>query len=314
MKLLPVIVAVAKAQIDLPDLSNFDLSAFGLGPGTPINFPDAAEEERYFFTTATTTTTAIVTTTPPIGPSPGGSCWKCDQMSFATCASNGVVEHCHDGDEDCCFVEIREKKQNLHQLCTGCKDATACMDNQAQNFEGNSFLNFQCRPDYRLQRAGRQAGRQSVCRQCFQTCDFTVDTDLCFGAIATTATTANVMFTLLSAQADIAGTTWNGFRTEADVLGFGIPTHGRLDNAEDSATIGEIETHTAGTLNLWFKNAANGKAHTDDGAGRSGDDMVFWGLQGADQAWWSDDLKTIQSILNTATNAGNTGITTNQFS
>lgn len=313
MKLLPVIVAVAKAQIDLPDLSNFDLSAFGLGPGTPINFPDAGEEERYFFTTATTVTPAITTLTTAPQVTPGGSCWKCDQMSFAGCAASGAIEKCHDGDEDCCFVEIREKDQKLSQLCTGCKDATACMDNQSQNFEGNSWANYQCRPDYRLQRAGRARGQQSVCRQCFRTCDFTLDTDLCFGAIATSADTANIMFTLFTAQAGIAATSWNGFRKEPDVLGFGIPTHGRLDATEDGAAIGDIQGHVAGTLNLWFKNSGNGKSHTNDGAGRSADDMVFWGLQGADKAWWSDDLKSIQDTLNAATQVANTGIPTASF-
>jgi len=301
MKLLPVIVAVAKAQIDLPDLSNFDLSAFGLGPGTPIDFPAAGDEERYFFTTVTTPTTTTTTTTTTPTPKTN-SCWKCDQMSYAGCAANGVFTFCHDGDEDCCFVEIREKDQKLHQLCTGCKDATACMDNQAQNFRGNSFLNFQCRPDYRLQRVGRSRGRQSVCRQCFRTCDPSNDTNKCFGAIANTAEQVNVKFTLFSGQADFAAATWNGFRTEPDVDGFGIPTWGRLDSPTDDTTIASIQTFASGTENLWFKGTTNGKVHTELNANvRDPNDMVFWGLQGADQAWWSDNLKEIQDTLGART-------------
>ena len=46
---------------------------------------------------------------------------------------------------------------------------------------------LQCKPDYRLQYAGKYAGNQSVCRQCFSTCE--VDTEenkkMCFGGSAT---------------------------------------------------------------------------------------------------------------------------------
>jgi hypothetical protein len=297
MKLLPVIVAVAKAQIDLPDLSNFDLSAFGLGPGTPIDFPAAGDEERYFFTTSTTTRK-------------GGYCWKCDAMSFGQCAADGSYTFCHSGDDDCCFVEIREKDQKLHQLCTGCKAREACKDNQLQNFNG-PFTNHQCRPDYRQQIVGRSRGRQSVCRQCFETCDITQDKNRCFGAMVDSSTTENVKFTLFSAQATIAATRWNGFRKEADVDGFGIPTWGALDTLTDGTVISAIAGITAGTENLWFKNIADGKAHVSDADNtRGADDMIFWSILGADQAWWSDDLKPIQTGF---ANIGAGAIATSDF-
>lgn len=297
MKLLPVIVAVAKAQIDLPDLSNFDLSAFGLGPGTPINFPDAADEERYFFTTVLGTTTTLATTTTTL-PVQGTSCWKCDEMTYTTCASGGEYTFCESGDKDCCFVEVRETSQQLQQLCTGCKDATACMDMKAENNIG-SFLQHQCRSDYRLQRIGRNRGQQSVCRQCFNTCDPSVDKTHCFGSIDSVATTPNVMLTLSSDKANFP---WTTAYTGANQLAFGIPTGAKLDSSVDGTVIGQIQTfHAAAgesTLNVWFKSLTDGKADVSDGAnGREASEMTYWGLQGADSAWWNDNLKTIQDVL-----------------
>ena len=50
--------------------------------------------------------------------SSGTSCWKCDAMSYEQCAAEGRYEECSLGENDSCFVEIREVKSRLTQLCT----------------------------------------------------------------------------------------------------------------------------------------------------------------------------------------------------
>lgn len=219
-------------------------------------------------------------------------------MTYANCASGGEMEECHDGDEDCCFVEVRETQGSLQQLCTGCKDRTACEDMKGDNFVGH-YTNYQCRSDYRYQRAGRGRIQQSVCRQCFQTCDPSADSSKCFGSIATNGATPNVKFTLHSDEANFP---WNNFYVGGDVDGFGIPTHAKLDSGVDSAVIGDIESFaSADTQNVWFANAADGKADGSNGdSTRDNAEMTFWGLQGASMAWWTSDLKTKQSTLGAA--------------
>jgi len=320
MKLFSVAVAVAQAQLDLdfPSLGDFDLSAFGLGPDA-FNVPvvDAAapaDEERYFFTTSPTTTSTTSTTTTTLGP--GTKCWKCDAMTYATCASSGSWQTCPKGDEDCCFVEIREQEQKLQQLCTGCKDKTACEDNRAENFVNSAAVNFlldQCKPDYRQQKIGRRAPQQSVCRQCFQTCNPTgaspgAGSDYCFGGIATTSTTPNVAFNLNTHQAKFA---WNGHLSTADFIGFGIPTGAMMDATLDATIIGKVTAATTTTdpelLNVFFQSATNGKSISGVGTAdstRATGEMTFWGLHGADRQWWTDDLKTIQGTLRGLTVAG----------
>merc|ERR1739838_68435 len=290
MKLLPVIVAVAKAQFEgIPDLGNFDLSAFGLAPEA---FNAAVgNEERYFFTTTTTTSISF-----------GGTCWKCDQMTYANCATLGSYETCEAGDRDCCFVEIREQNQKLAQLCTGCKDATACMDNQAQNFLG-SFWQHQCKSDYRLQRRGRNTDTQSVCRQCFSTCIIAgpmANKNQCFGSMVDVTSTPNVHFSLSTNGAEFP---WTVHYTEADVHGFGIPTGAIADPTTDAALITAISAYDAGTLNLWYVDVSGGTEDgkinegTGDSARDPAEESVYWGLQGASQAWWSSGLKALQQHL-----------------
>ena len=83
--------------------------------------------------------------------SDGDSCWKCDEMSFTNCATNGVPELCKNGDKDCCFVEVRETKQALQQLCTGCKSKNSCENLRDENFTSLPGARDQCRPNYRYQ-------------------------------------------------------------------------------------------------------------------------------------------------------------------
>merc|ERR1712176_859006 len=138
--------------------------------------------------------------------------------------TKGELQTCPKGDKDCCFVEVRETRQKLQQLCTGCKDKNACVNLRDENFVGKPKWMNQCKPDYRLQYAGKYAGNQSVCRQCFSTCD--VDTDdnkkMCFGG-SSTATKMKFDMKLKTFQAQYD---WNGFYKEDDseTAGvFGIP-------------------------------------------------------------------------------------------
>lgn len=307
MKLIPLIAAVHSQVFNIPDLGDFDLTSFGLGDlnfGAPVEAAapaaEVAADERYFFTTVTTTTTTTTTTT---GAVLGNSCWKCDAMSYATCASSGEYQTCQSGDEDCCFVEIRETKQKLQQLCTGCKAKQACEDNRDENFEGINSQTYQCRPDYRQQRHGQRSPQQSVCRQCFNTCDPDVDQHKCFGSL--TPITGDGPAFKLGLATNKAKYPWNTAFQGEDTDVFGIPTLAALDSDVDSAVIALIvafdDTTNENTLNIYFDNAADGKVNVAVDAGSTREtetEMTFWSLQGADMAWWSSDLKKIQNVLN----------------
>lgn len=290
MKLFSVIAAAATAQntnIDFPDLSDFDLSAFNLPDFAPAALAPVAvapaNDERYFFTQATA---ATVTTQPITIPVTGDSCWKCDAMSYTQCASDGHLEQCTLGDKDCCFVEVREQKQVLKQLCTGCKDFTACYDNRDQNFEGPTPTH-QCRPDYRQQKYGRSSGQQSVCRQCFHTC-LSAEPDKCFGGLAAINTEKD--FGLLF-NTNEAMYPWNGHGPDNHVsAALGIPLHQAVaDTLADRAATGIVEmVATPSSLaNVYFHNAVDGKVFAPG--------QLFWGVQGASKFWWQADLRVIQN-------------------
>jgi len=300
MKLFPLIAAAVNAQnINLPDLSNFDLSAFGLAPDAfnvqPAAAAGPADGERYFFTAATTTTVTTTTVTvPPV--IAGTSCFKCDKMSYATCGSQGRYQICPSGDFDCCFVEVRETKTELKQLCTGCKDKTACEDNKAENFQGINSSTHQCRPDYRQQRVGQRGPQTSVCRQCFMTCDPAVDPNKCFGSVALSN---DLNMFRLGFSTNQANYPWNGHFKGSDTQAMGIPTLGSLDATTDAVVITAIEGK-ATLLNVYFDNFGDGKDHitAGDGARDSTLEMTFWAVQGASMSWWMSDLKSIQMALN----------------
>lgn len=305
MKLFAVAIAAAQAQGPLDfGLSNFDLSSFGLGDLLqPAAFEvpvvdTPQEDERYFFTVpppVVTVPTVPITTQP----SPGQKCWKCDAMTYATCASTGSYEECPLGDLDCCFVEVRETKQKLQQLCTGCKDRTACEDNRAENFNGmTNGMQFQCRSDYRYQRFGQRAAQQSVCRQCFNKCDpsTTAGQANCFGQFTTGGAGSIIAPKLVTNQASYPWTGALNGVTDSDFEFYGIPTGGILDGNTHASVITAIQGKTT-LLNVYFQ-GADGKlnAGTADGV-QDLNEMTFWGLQGASQAWWSSNLKSIQTAL-----------------
>lgn len=267
---------------------------------------DERKGERYFFTQASTTSTTTTTTTQT--PPDGSSCWKCDQMTYASCASEGDIELCQKGDKDCCFVEIRETAQQLQQLCTGCKDKVACENLRDENFHfdtpnslsvtSSNEKVYQCRPDYRQQIIGKHATKQSVCRQCFKTCEPTLVVDsktggFCFGGSSGKTTMHNLNFKL---QTNKGNYPWGSFYNSAiaDVTdGLGIPI-AQLTAADNTGDVTDTAQWDA-LLNLYSTNGSNGRT-PPTGTELS---VVFWGLQGADQAWWSSDLKDIQARART---------------
>merc|ERR1711990_1193403 len=127
--------------------------------------------ERYFAAanTVATTTIPIVTPAPDVNIVYGTGCWKCDAMSYTTCASEGYWQDCSNdqaaGDSGVCFIELRETSQELTQLCTGCKDAQACDDLKAQNFVygagGRVDARNQCKSNWEMQRPSRR--RYGLC-------------------------------------------------------------------------------------------------------------------------------------------------------
>lgn len=306
MQIISTFLAVSSAQVldlGIPDLGDFDLSAFGLGDlggSESLVFPGADDEERYFFTTTTSTTTTTTTTTTITVP-PGTTCWKCDQMSYAGCASNGDFETCHMGDDDCCFLEVRETKQKLSQLCTGCKEQAACDSMKSNNFNGPDQRFHQCRPDYRQQRIGQRGPNQSVCRQCFKTCDPAVDPGHCFGGPLVDGTMTTFKVALSTNQVNYP---WKPHYQGADLDALGIPTRGAVDSGVDSVVIGEISAFSCVsaatcTDNLYFDNPTDGKADVSNGDNTRdiATEMVMWALQGASATWWSNDLMAIQHTL-----------------
>jgi len=265
-------------------------------------------DERYFFTTTTTTSTTTTTTTTTTA-SNVMSCWKCDSMTYSNCASSGRYEECQSGDSDCCFIEIREKYQSLQQLCTGCKSENACENLMSQNFavhsDADSDTNIfadQCRPNYFLQRRNFRFGsQQSVCRQCFTTCNSgRFDGKYCFGSI-----TGNVGVETMIPFETSSGEYRGVYRPE-DTLALGIPTWLLLDATLDSTAVTEIENFNQ--HNIYFNDQTNGKIYQIAGDNkRTLNEMTYWGIQGAKRAWWRSDLKNLQKNyqLNSNTNGQN---------
>jgi len=326
------LIATVSAQTDF-DFGNFDLSQFGLGPGAfgvpaapaapaAAEFNPDANDERYFFTATTTTTTTDSTTSTVTVKHEGIQCWKCDAMTYEMCATEGRFQVCPLGDKDCCFIEVREKKQKLMQLCTGCKAKRACEDNKYENFVGIPST-YQCRPDYRHQKLGKFAGTQSVCRQCFRTCDpdmgvFGLRT--CFGQIEVEGlVSANwdqlghsmVFLQKFSDSAVHSHFPWSPRASMPDTTALGIPTWAVMDIQKDITLVTAIGSFTSpNTRNVWFPKSggnAHGKATTygtPNNVREVADEMTFWAIQGASKEWWMSDLKEIQDDLAAKTVSG----------
>jgi len=334
MKILVSLAASAMAQFGGPAADGekaFDFSAFSdtgfdydYGYDASAGYyyyddatggrPGASDDERYFFTATSTTTTTTPGTTTTVTTT-GTSCWKCDAMGFGKCAAEGQMEECRLGDFDCCFVEIRVTEKKLQQLCTGCKDKTACKDNQTENFSGRHDNDEQCRPEMIQQRShGRHGGTQSVCRQCFKTC---VPTEykgaFCFGSIdqskdKTLANdhTANALYFSIPFETKKELIKMDTHHTTATPVvhreatsdfpfALGIPTHILVDKVDAYSAVirNDIETKPS---NVFFAHESNGKevnpANTDNVWEAA--DMTYWSLLAGDKAWWESDLKALQ--------------------
>lgn len=238
-------------------------------------------------------------------------------MTYTDCAASGSYQECPLGDLDCCFVEIRTKHRDLQQLCTGCKERNACRNNQNQNYAVKGKKNHlwdQCREDFRQQAYNlRQGHQQSVCRQCFDTCTPTeYKGRYCFGGgIAdhdsnTSTPPIGILFKIpFALHADkYPGSTWNTAMANREV--YGIPTHLRVTSGLDSTTSAAITSFDSKARNIYFGHTdpvpstpdpnRNGKVNpeTNNDNNRDLDDMTYWGLEGASQAWWESDLKKYQ--------------------
>jgi len=276
----------------------------------------SVDDERYFFTATPATTTTTTGTTLTIT-STGSSCWKCDAMTFVSCASEGQMETCRLGDLDCCFVEVRVTDKNLQQLCTGCKDETACLDNQKENFSGRHDNDEQCRPEMIQQRlSGRHGGTQSVCRQCFKTCDPNeLNGAFCFGGIdqtispkvsATTGFNENGRFFTIpfTSQSSLISVDVITEATSDFHNAMGIPTHilvdqndGHSNSVRDSiATLASNVYFGVSIVTTGSTSGTSGKTPDATGTNSSWqrDDMTYWSVLAADKAWWGSELKPLQ--------------------
>ena len=62
-------------------------------------------------------------------------CWTCrNAYSYAECQSKGYLVTCQSNQESC-ELEVRERNGYVIQVNTGCKQAMACENNKAQNFQ-----------------------------------------------------------------------------------------------------------------------------------------------------------------------------------
>jgi len=332
MRTFAALISVGLAQFD--NLSDIDLDAivsaatdyapadFDLGEeltgeiarrpaGRPGAAFDGVEDERYFFTATTTTTTTTTPTTGTTTTVTGSHCWKCDAMTYERCAAEGEYQLCELGDHECCFIEVREVKSRLRQLCTGCKERNACRNNMYENFLGPE-KDHQCRPDYRLQGVGHRHPTQSVCRQCFHTCDLSFNTAFCFGSmIENQPTSANVgSFIHVNLKTQLVAA-YAG--EDLDVLG--IPTWGVLDANIDTQGHADIQNFEDFTINVYHLGSPSGKLDLPNSGNNAKDfdtEMTYWSVHGARKGWWESDLKLLQEKLLIKTMAG-TAITKDDF-
>lgn len=326
MKLFTTLAASAVAQLNIGSLDDLFNQ---LNAGLPA--ADVADEgpvegigERYF---APAGTPPPATTPPPITPAPtdnevyGTGCWKCDAMSYATCASAGYWQDCSNdqvaGDSGVCFIELRETSQALTQLCTGCKDAQACDDLKAQNFVYGAGSRVdarnQCKSNWQMQRPSRRryGVMQSTCRQCFSMCTENGATDpkdvngnYCFGGLTNEDANADVdlaaWFTVPAGVVDAGVATSTGSNT-LTTEALGIPLHAVVGSAE-AAKITSEDNHV-----MWGRDFAGAGSNTgkvafgvgtgvDVAPGDTHEGYLFWSLHDHDMAFWSMDIVERQRI------------------
>lgn len=320
MKLFTTLAASAVAQLNIGSLDDLFNQ---LNAGLPAS--DVADEgpvegigERYFVAAAETGTTTLPTPTDaPVEESVYGTgCWKCDAMSYTTCASDGYWQDCSNdqaaGDSGVCFIEMRETSQELTQLCTGCKDAQACEDLKAQNFVyggGNRIdARNQCKSDWRMQRPSRRryGVMQSTCRQCFSMCTDSVEANdandtkgnYCFGGLSNEDANADAdlaaWFSVPVTMSDARTTTGENTLNQ---LSLGIPLHAVVGSSEASKIVSTDNKVMWGDTQAAASNPGSGKTAAGVGTGAavtlaSGNNQgyLFWSLHDHAMAFWSMDI------------------------
>lgn len=115
---------------------------------------------------------------PPVTPT-ANTCWSCKAAeSYDDCLQKGNFEVCdHIGQEPVCGLEIRRYLSST-RIYTGCAPKKGCEALRNQNFVGPYKWRTQCRietPALWSRRFG-----ESVCRQCFSTCDAVNNPGACF--------------------------------------------------------------------------------------------------------------------------------------
>lgn len=331
MKLFTTLAASAVAQLNIGSLDDLFNQ---LNAGLPA--ADVADEgpvegigERYFSPAGTP---PPATTPPPVTPAPtddeiyGTGCWKCDAMSYATCASEGYWQDCSNdqaaGDSGVCFIELRETSQALTQLCTGCKDAQACDDLKAQNFVYGAGSRVdarnQCKSNWQMQRPSRRryGVMQSTCRQCFSMCTDGVNEgndpqdlkgNYCFGGLTNEDVLADLSnadeaawFTVPASVVDAGVATSTGSST-LNTRALGIPLHAVV-GAGEAAKITSDDNHV-----MWGRDYVGADSNTGKTAFgvATGVDAVpadthegylFWSLHDHDMGFWSMDIVERQRI------------------
>jgi len=71
----------------------------------------------------------------------GAGCWTCNADSYANCILEGSWQACPANFDpsgsvehnSICYVELRERGQQMTSIATGCMEKAACRDLQAQN-------------------------------------------------------------------------------------------------------------------------------------------------------------------------------------
>jgi len=328
MKLFTTLAASAVAQLNIGSLDDLFNQ---LNAGLPAS--DVADEgpvegigERYFAAAADdSTTTTPAPTDPPVDESVYGTgCWKCDAMSYTTCASDGYWQDCSNdqaaGDSGVCFIEMRETSQELTQLCTGCKDAQACEDLKAQNFVyggGNRIdARNQCKSDWRMQRPSRRryGVMQSTCRQCFSMCTDSaeiVPTDpndtkgnYCFGGLSNENANANAdLAAWFSVPVTMSDARTSTGENTLNQLSLGIPLHAVVGSSEaekiesfDNKVMWGDTVSAAGNAGSGKTAAGVGTGAVVDLAGGNNQGYLFWSLHDHAMAFWSMDIIERQRV------------------
>jgi len=310
MKLFTTLAATAVAQLNIGSLDDlFSQLNAGLPVETADEGPVEGIGERYFAPAGPgpTATEAPATTAPSDDSVYGSGCWKCDKMSYVTCATEGAFQDCAAdqaaGDAGVCFIELRESLQGLTQLCTGCKDELACNDIKKQNFAyGNISPRNQCKSDWRFQRPSRRryGVQQSTCRQCFSMCEpagaTVADGAFCFGGLGIDDAAAEASAQWFApptsgfgSEERTGGSVWTSVGDATMGQGqLGIPLHTAIVlTGGDSAKVTALDNH------VMFSGGADA-ANAEDGKVAVAEVPLYWALHDNEFDFWNADLVTLQ--------------------